>query len=82
LDLEAYGPQITKLGFSLKVGPTSQFLQFFHPKSTKIDENLYNDPLWFIGANSEGFVLLSLVGDLLFPISLVFLEKQDRRAIK
>jgi hypothetical protein len=42
--LEGFRPQISKLGLATKMGPASQFLQFFHPKSTKIDEKLYNDP--------------------------------------
>jgi hypothetical protein len=46
--LEGSEPQISKLGPATKMGPASQFLQFFHPKSTKIDEKLYNDPFWII----------------------------------
>jgi hypothetical protein len=42
--LEGFRPQISKLGPTTKMGPASQFLQFFHPESTKIDEKLYNDP--------------------------------------
>jgi len=32
------------LGPATKIGPANQFLQFSHPKSTKIDDKLYNDP--------------------------------------
>jgi hypothetical protein len=45
MDLEGFEPQISKLGPATKMGPTSQFLQFFHPESTEIDEKLYNDPI-------------------------------------
>ena len=27
---------------------TSQYFEFFYPKSTKIDDQLYNDPFWII----------------------------------
>jgi hypothetical protein len=46
MDLEGFIPQISKLGPATKMGLASQFLQVFHPKITKIDDNLYNDPLW------------------------------------
>jgi hypothetical protein len=46
--LEGGRPQFSKLGPSTKMGLASQFLQFFHPKSTKIDEKLYDDTLWVI----------------------------------
>jgi hypothetical protein len=44
MDLEGYGPQISKLGLATKMGLASQFLQFFHLEVIKIDEKLYNDP--------------------------------------
>jgi hypothetical protein len=46
--MEGSKPQIFKLGFGTKMGPASQFLHFFHPKSTKIDEKLYNHPIQII----------------------------------
>jgi len=42
--VEGFKPQIFKLGPTIKMGPTSQFLQFYDPKSTKIDDKLYNNP--------------------------------------
>jgi hypothetical protein len=48
MDLEDFRPQISKLGPIAKMGLASQFLQFFHPKSDKIDEKLYNYPIRII----------------------------------
>jgi hypothetical protein len=52
MDLEVCKTQIFTLGVrpATKMGLARQFLQFFHPKSTRIDENLYDDPLWIIHA--------------------------------
>jgi len=43
LDIEGFKHQITKLGATPKMGLASQFLQFFHLESTKIDDKLFND---------------------------------------
>jgi len=39
MDREGSRPQISKLGFSTKMDPASQFLSIFHLDITKIDEN-------------------------------------------
>jgi hypothetical protein len=44
--MEGYGPQISKLGPTTKMGPVRKFLQYFHPKRNEIDEKLYNDLIW------------------------------------
>jgi hypothetical protein len=46
MPLKCSKPQISKMGLVAKIDLTSQFLQFFHPESTKIDEQLYNDLIW------------------------------------
>jgi hypothetical protein len=44
MSLEGSEPQIPKLGLATKMGLASQFLLFFQPKSTNIDDKLDNDP--------------------------------------
>jgi hypothetical protein len=56
--MEGYRTQFSKLGPTTKMGLASQFLQFFHPESTKIDEKLYHDPFWIIPPH---------LGRILFP---------------
>jgi hypothetical protein len=49
---------ISKWGPATKMGPAIQFLQYFHAKSTRIDEKLYDDPfqiMWIEGL--EGALL-------------------------
>jgi hypothetical protein len=48
MDLEGSKPQISKLGHAAKMGPRSQFLQFFHLESAKTNEKLYNDLIQII----------------------------------
>jgi hypothetical protein len=45
MDLEVSETQISKLRLPTKMGSASQFLLFFHPKSTKIDGKIYNDSI-------------------------------------
>jgi hypothetical protein len=72
--LEGSGPQISKLRPATKMGPTSQFFQFFHPKCTKIDDKLYNDPfrntIWEMekddGCKASTFQELASMGVIYF----------------
>jgi hypothetical protein len=50
-----------------KMGPTSQWLQFFHRESTKIDDTLYNAPFQIRGHDKNMVILLSKFNCLLFP---------------
>lgn len=38
--LEVPRPQITKKGHAPKIGPTSQYLQFFYLENAKIDDKI------------------------------------------
>jgi hypothetical protein len=43
--LEGSRPQFSKLGPATKMALQVDSSNFFHPKSTKIDEKLYDDPI-------------------------------------
>jgi hypothetical protein len=77
--LEGFRPQISKLGPATKMGPASQFLQFFHLESTKIDEKLYNDPFKIfrgISLQRASLIVVNVINNRIFLCICICLTKQ------